>query len=378
MTRDIEDRLRDAFTAGAELVSPESLAPALSPAAVQRRRGLRGLPILAAAAVAAVLTAVVLVSNLIAVPAPVSNPAPHPADGNEELRRLAARIARLPDDQGAYWYKSELSDTLIRVRAGGRTFNAKVSSTSVLWVPRDPKDPVQTQNREPILSPATPADERAWRAAGSPGKVQRVCTPGTRAADCVKLPMLAKDTACQYTRDVAPDQGPGATALGGYTPAQILALPADEKGLREWLRAEAAKKDKGVTPPLEEVIAGSRFLLSKPLRPAVRATVLRLLADLPTTAVRGVVRDPLSREGLAVDFGEGKRYFREFGEDDEVIEDHSTVLDPATGEILAEVTKAGEDTVGLSKGQTVDSQTWTPTTGWTDDRPERPRNCRRL
>ncbi|MFF0866908.1 hypothetical protein ACFYUV_34465 [Nonomuraea sp. NPDC003560] len=129
---------------------------------------------------------------------------------------------------------------------------------------------------------------------------------------------------------------------------------------------------------VQDAFAGSRFLLSKPLRPAVRATVLRLLADLPTTAVRGVVRDPLSREGLAVDFGEGKRYFREFGEDDEVIEDHTTVLDPATGEILAEVTKAGEDAVGLSEGQTVDSQTWTPTTGWTDDRPERPRNCRRL
>ncbi|MEU1388022.1 MULTISPECIES: hypothetical protein [unclassified Nonomuraea] len=115
-----------------------------------------------------------------------------------------------------------------------------------------------------------------------------------------------------------------------------------------------------------------------PLRPAVRATVLRLLADLPTTDVRGVIRDPLSREGLAVDFDKGKRYFMEFGTDDEVTEDHTTVLDPATGEILAEVTKAGEDTVGLSKGQTVNSQTWTPTTGWTDDRPQRPQNCRRL
>ncbi|MEU1722503.1 CU044_5270 family protein [Nonomuraea sp. NPDC005692] len=378
MTRNIEDRLRDAFTAGAELVSPESLAPVASPAPVQRRRGLRGLPILAAAAVAVVLTAVVLVSNLIAVPAPVSNPAPPPADGNEALRRLAARVARLPDDHGVYWHRSLLNDTLIRVRAGGRTFNAKVSSKSELWLPRDPKDPVQTQNGEPILSPATPADERAWQAAGSPGKVERVCTSGTRAVDCVKLPMLARNRVCQYTRDVAPSRGPGADALGRYTTAEILALPADEKGLREWLRAEAAKEDEGRTRPPEEVVAGSRFLLSTPLRPAVRATVLRLLADLPTTGVRGMVEDPLSREGLAVDFDKGNRYFREFGEDDEVTEDHTTVLDPATGEILAQVTRAGEDTVGLPKGQVVDSQTWTPTTRWTDDRPERPRNCRRL
>jgi hypothetical protein len=54
------------------------------------------------------------------------------------------------------------------------------------------------------------------------------------------------------------------------------------------------------------------------------------------------------------------------------------ILDALTGEILAAVTKAGESTVGLAKGEVVDSEVWTSATGWTDDRPKRPGNCRRV
>ncbi|SPL90029.1 unnamed protein product [[Actinomadura] parvosata subsp. kistnae] len=77
-----------------------------------------------------------------------------------------------------------------------------------------------------------------------------------------------------------------------------------------------------------------------------------------------------------MDFTKGSHYSAEFGEDDEVTEDHTTILDPMTGEILAEVTKAGEDTVGLPKGTIMTSMVWMPATGWTDDRPERPEGCR--
>ncbi|MEU8102259.1 hypothetical protein AB0C18_00885 [Nonomuraea muscovyensis] len=374
MTRNVEDRLRDAFTAGAELVSPESLGPV----AVRPRRGLRGLPVLAAAAVAVILAVVALVSKEIAVPTPPSPSVLAPSDGNEALRRLAAQVARLPDDRGAYWRRSLVNDHLIRVQAGGRTFNAWVSSRTELWLPRDSKDPVQTQNGEPVLRPATPADERAWQAAGSPVTVQRVCAPGTKAADCVKLPIRAETRDCQYTHEVTPDHGPGAHPLGGYTLAEISALPADDKGLREWLRARWESREAKTGQELEEAIADSHFLLAMPIRPAARAAVLRLLADLPTTSVRGPAKDPLGRGGLAVDFNKDIKSFREFGEDDEVTEDHTTILNPSTGEILAKVTKAGESTVGLSKGEIAASEVWTSVTGWTDERPKRPGNCRRL
>ncbi|MCP2351570.1 hypothetical protein [Nonomuraea roseoviolacea] len=380
MTRSVEDRLRDAFSAGAELVSPEKLGPVAHPAAIRPRRGVRGLPVLTAAAVVVILAVVALVAKVIAVPAPVSPPVLAPSDGNEALRRLAAQVARLPEDRGAYWRRSMRTDALVRVQAGGRAFNAVASWTTELWLPRDPKDLVQTQNGEPNLRPATPADERAWRAAGSPAKVQRVCTPGTRAADCVKLPMRAKRTDCWYTRGVTPDHGPAAHPLGPYTLAEISALPADDKGLRAWLRArwEADRTKRATARTEEAALADSRFLLTTPLTPAARAAVLRLLADLPTTSVLGPAKDPLGRGGLAVDLTKGSEYSGEFGEDDEVTEDHTTVLDPLTGEILADVTKAGESTVGLAEGGIMSAMIYTPDTGWTDDRPKPPANCRRV
>ncbi|MGW3345934.1 hypothetical protein ACWDA3_21695 [Nonomuraea rubra] len=380
MTRSVEDRLRDAFSAGAELVRPESLGPVADPVTIRARRGFRGLPVLTAAAVAAILAVVALVTNVIIPSALVAPPVLAPSDGNEALRRLAAQVARLPDERGAYWRRSLVRDSLIRVQAGGRAFNAVVSSRTELWLPRDLKDPVQTQDGEPSLRPATAADERVWRAAGSPGKVQRVCTPGTKAADCLKLPIRVESKDCQYTHEVAPDHGSGAQPLGPYTPAEIWALPADDKGVRAWLRArwESSRAKTGTARTLEETMAGSVGLLATPLTPGARAAILRLLADLPTTSVRGPAEDPLGRSGLAVDFDKGSAYFREFGTDDEVTEDHTTILDPLTGEILAKVTKAGESTVGLAKGQTVDSEVWTSVTGWTDDRPKPPGNCRRL
>ncbi|WP_345574554.1 hypothetical protein [Nonomuraea rosea] len=335
---------------------------------------------LTAAAVVVILAVVALVSKMIAVPAPVPPPVLVPSAGNQALRQLAAQVVRLPDDRGAYWHRSLENDYLIRVQAGGRAFNAVASSRTEVWLPRDLKNPVQTQGGEPSLRPATPADERVWRAGGSPAKVQRVCTPGTKAADCVKLPIRAESRDCQYTHEVMPEHGPGAHPLRPYTLAEISALPADDKGLRAWLRArwETNRAKAETTQTLEDAIANSDALLATPLTPAARAAVLRLLADLPTTNVRGPVKDPLGRSGLAVDFDKGSEYFREFGEDDEVAEDHTTILDPLTGEILAKVTKAGESTVGLAKGGTMDSEIWTSVTGWTDNRPKRPGNCRRL
>jgi hypothetical protein len=379
MTRSVEDRLRDAFTAGAELVLPESLGPVADTVAIRPRRAFWRLPVLTAATVVALVAVVALVSKMI-VPAPVSPPVLMPSDGNEALRQLAAQVARLPDDQGVYWRQSLENDTLIRVHAGRRAFNAVVSSRRELWLPRDVKNPVQTQGGEPSLRPATPADERAWRAAGSPAEVQRLCTPGTKAADCPKLPIGAESRNCQYTYGVAPDHGPGAHPLGPYTLAEISALPADDKGLLAWLRArwESDRGKINTARKLEEAIAGSKTLLAMPLTPAARAAVLRLLAGLPTTSVRGPAKDSLGRSGLAVDFDKGTKSFREFGEDDEVAEDHTIILDPLTGEILAAVTKAGESTVGLAKGEIVDSEVWTSATGWTDDRPKRPGNCRRV
>lgn len=335
-------------------------------------RRLRGWTVGAAVATIAVVTAVVtLVSNLAAVPPTVLVP-PH---GKDALLRLADDVARLPDESGAYWHRPLLNTGLVRVRAGDETFNLLSASRVDLWQPRDPQDPVQARSRKEYARPATPADERAWRAAGSPSVVQRVCTPGTPAKSCEKVRLRTEPSECVYTRAVEPRGVFGDRRLAELTLAELAALPADAGQLRERLRAYW-KADPG-RKSFEEFLSGASSLLEMPVRPAVRAAALRVLAELPTTDVGGPIIDPLGRPGLAVAFVKSEGFSAQFGADDEVAERYTTILDSRTGTVLvAHASTAAESTEGLAEGTFLHYTAWAREAGWTDDRPARPRGCR--
>ncbi|MFJ2028563.1 CU044_5270 family protein [Streptosporangium sp. NPDC087985] len=338
------------------------------------RRGLAwGWTLGAAAATVAVIMAVAtLVSNVTAAPAPVLVP----AGGNDALLRLADQVAKLPDEGGDYWRRPLLNNGLIRVRAGGETFNVLSSSRIDLWQPRDPRDPVQVEQWELSVRPATPADERAWRAAGSPVTVQRVCTPGTRAGDCTEVRLRSKPSGCVYTRAAEPGGVLGDRRLGELTLADLAALPGDAGQLREKLRTFwKTRQDSQSKDSFEEFLSTSSALLELPVRPSVRAAALRLLAGLPTTNVRGSITDPLGRPGIAVTFVKSEGFFAEFGTD-QVAERYTTILDPRTGTVLAHSSIAAESVEGLAKGTFMHYQAWAPEAGWTSERPERPRGCR--
>ncbi|WP_188191007.1 CU044_5270 family protein [Nonomuraea sp. SYSU D8015] len=328
----------------------------------------------AAAATIAIVTAVItLVSNL--APAPPTVLTPPPVTGKDALLRLADDVARLPDETGAYWRRPLLNTYLLRVRAGDETFNVLSVKRVDLWEPSDPRDPVQVRSRMEYVRPATPADERAWRAAGSPPVVQRVCTPGTAAKDCSKERLRTEPSQCVYTRAVNPGGVFSDLRLGALTLADLAALPADPAKLREWLRTRW--KAEGKRETFEEFLPVSYALLHMPVRPAVRAAVLRLLADLPTTKVGGSITDPLGRPGLAVAFVKSEGFTTVFGSDDEVAERYTTILDPRTGAVLtADAAIAAESAEGLAKGTFMHYTAWAPEAGWTDDRPSRPRDCR--
>lgn len=253
-------------------------------------------------------------------------------------------------------------------------FNVLYASRVDLWQPRDPDDPVQVRQRQEYVRPATPADERVWQAAGSPSAVQRVCTPGTPAKQCGKLRMGSEPSSCVYTR--ATETGVfGDRRLGELTLADLAALPTDVNGLRERLRRqwEAGERHES----FEEFLPGASALLEMPIGPKVRAAVLRLLAGLPTTTVRGTVEDPLGRRGLAVTFVKSEGFTTQFGADDEVAERYVNILDPRAGTVLAaNVSIAAESTEGLAEGTYLYYAAWAPEAGWTDDRPEQPRGCK--
>ncbi|MFF4198087.1 CU044_5270 family protein [Nonomuraea sp. NPDC001831] len=340
------------------------------------RRGLTWGWTLGAAAttIAVVMAVVTLVSNMTAVPPTVLAP---PA-GNDALLQLADRVAKLPDERGDYWRRPLLNNGLIRVRAGGETFNVLSSSRIDLWQPRDPGDPVQAEQRQQFVRPATEADERAWRAAGSPVTVQRVCTPGGMAGDCAKVQLRSKPSQCVYTRAAEPGGVLGDRRLGELTLADLAALPGDAEQLREKLRTYwKTRKASRPKESFEEFLSTSSHLLELPVKPSVRAATLRLLAGLPTTKVRGSITDPLGRTGIEVTFIKSEGFTAGFGTDDEVAQRYTTILDPRTGTVLAvDVAIAAESTEGLAKGTFMDYQAWAPEAGWTSERPERPRGCR--
>lgn len=327
----------------------------------------------AAATVVVVMAVVTLVSNVTTVPEPVLVPS---AGGNDDLLRLADQIAKLPDEGGDYWRRPLLNNGLMRVRAGGETFNVLYSSRIDLWQPSDPRDPVHVEQWQQYVRPATRADERAWRAAGSPATVQRVCTPGTRAGDCAKVRLRSKPSQCVYTRAAEPGGVLGDSRLGELTLADLAALPGDAGQLREKLRTYWKNGQDGHST-FEEFLSSSSALLELPVSPEVRAATLRLLAGLPTTKVLGPVTDPLGRAGIEVTFVKSEGFSAEFGTDDEVAERFATILDPRTGTVLTgNAGIAAESTEGLAKGTFMNYQAWAPEAGWTGERPERPSGCR--
>ncbi|MFC4116451.1 hypothetical protein [Nonomuraea zeae] len=229
------------------------------------------------------------------------------------------------------------------------------------------------EQRQQFVRPATEADERAWRAAGSPVKVQRVCAPGTRSGDCAKVQMRFKPSQCVYTRAVEQGRVPG-SRLSGLTLADLAALPGDTGQLREKLRTYwKTRKPSQLRMSFDNFLPTSSALLELPVKPSVRAATLRLLAGLPTTKVRGSITDPLGRPGIEVTFRQSALFFDEFGTDDEVLMRYTTILDPRTGTVLATTAIAVESTEGLATGTLMEYQAWAPEAGWTS---ERPRGCR--
>lgn len=338
------------------------------------RRGLAwGWTLGAAATTIAVVMAVVTLVSVTAVPAPMLAP----AGGNDALLRLADQIAKLPDERGDYWRRPLLTNELIRVSAGGETFNVLSSSRIDLWQPRDPGDPVQAEQWQLFVRPATEADERAWRAAGSPVTVQRpVCTG---VGDCAKVRLRSKPSQCVYARAAEPGGVLGDARLGELTLTDLAALPGDAEQLREKLRTYWKIRNDSRQPKVsfEQFLATSSALLELPVKPSVRAAALRLLAGLPTTKVRGSITDPLGRAGIEVTFIKSEGFTAEFGTDDEVAQRYTTILDPHTGTVLAtNVEIAAESTEGLAKGTFMYYQAWAPEAGWTSERPKRPRGCR--
>ena len=265
------------------------------------------------------------------------------------LLAAATSAANTPAD-GAYWVRNSVTGKQ-RVEPGGK-YTLEMTTVLETWVSQVPGKPTWFINQNLGIKPATPQDEEAWRAAGSPHSWTYPGTTVTKRGKSVK------------TRSVTLQSKPGepvTTRVDGeetdssvgkpMTRAALSELPTAPDGLRDYLKTVIAKQWGAeyahVDVNAELYQTGMHIIMDLPAPPDVRAAAFRMLASLPGVKAEGEVTDPLGRTGQAVSLphsnGEGR-----------------LIMNTATGEPLAFVTTI-KDTrffVAIKKA------------GWTDDKPD--------
>ncbi|MFI6179163.1 CU044_5270 family protein [Nonomuraea sp. NPDC051191] len=317
-------------------------APRALPDGGRSRGRRRRWPLVGAtlAGAAAVTVAATFLTAPSTPPAPSASAVPARLSAGEILLAAAHSVTPATGD-GAYWMRDGVVGRY--ERAPGGHYTLKTSRSVELWLPKAAGRPTWVIRQDLGAHPATPEDETAWRAAGSPRTW--TLSGGTPA---VKL------QADPGERDaVRDDSGKTLTLLGTpMTPATLNALPTTPDGLRHTLERIVSKgygKER-VDMNAQLFETGVRLVMNFPTSPEVRAATYRMLAALPGASAESEATDPLGRMGQAVSRpgGPGERY--------------RFVVDTATGRPLAL-----ESTIGQDR-----SYEAIRTAAWTDAEPRLP------
>lgn len=363
-----------------ELYAPPAPAPAHEVAAARARfdaatRTRRSRPrwVLPGAGLAAVAAAAAVTVALSGTPsrAPVT-PAGPPSSARTVLLNAALLADRQPVTTGRYWHVDSRIQWIQKVRDGGYL----IADTSRMesWAAGSG----QAVGRVRYLGarPARPADEAAWRRAGSPHVFRTV--EGKRTTTSPEREVTTRGADALTGMGVAVEAGVG----------RLREAPADPGRLRTWLLAlphspltsrpvhvgkirPGAPIPSAPPPPSKAqvdhwlFVQGSDLILYAPVTPQVRAAAFRMLAALPGVTAAGTVHDADGRRGTAVAMGE-----IDPGDRPEAIQQR-LVIDPANGRALAyEEVVLGRNIIypALAAG-TIASSTTVRTAGWTDASP---------
>ncbi|WP_055586832.1 CU044_5270 family protein [Peterkaempfera griseoplana] len=268
--------------------------------------------------------------------APAGTPGGSALDGRSVLLAAADVVAHSPAASGAYWTQRSIDQRTWPVTGGYRVVARTLLET---WVSRDgSRSWFGTQDLG--AAPATAADLRKWRQAGSP---ETFTVPAS--SEGAAMTLSARRGA--LTAHPLLPHAPAVINFGGcsFSPAGSLALPAGGEALSARLRACSAAGEKiplpGASGPkvLHPELWGGLvdLLTSWPVSPATRATAYRLLAAQAQVRSLGPATDPLGRAGtqLLVAEGAGIRL----------------VVDTRTGQVLSgqknPATPAGQSSAAL-------------------------------
>jgi hypothetical protein len=199
--------------------------------------------------------------------------------------------------------------------------------------------------------PVGPQDEAVWRKAGSP---QRFRFRGGLWQSMAPGPV--------HTRQVGPDEAFFAGPI--RKPTELAALPSDPQALKKVL-LDRRPASLAQEPPTEYLFfTGASMSMETPLKPEIRASLLRMMAGLPGITSLGRSTDSQGRTGTAV-----AMTIRTGASETSLVR---LIIDTATGMPLEQdVTIASTTAAGpgsLHSGQTL-AETTLDSTNWTNTHP---------
>ncbi|WP_214412114.1 CU044_5270 family protein [Sphaerisporangium fuscum] len=340
----------------------------------RRRRGWIGAVAASVATVSVIGLATVprLVGGDVSTGRLLGGPAAHALDA------AADRAAAQPARSGRYWHtRGYILDEEIIGPPGGR-YRVKTRVEASRWAPRDPATALVLAESGLPTTPASAADTRAWRRAGSP----KLCGDDT---DCGNDTAPLGRTRYMFMQSNWPYREEGLPLPVN----ELLALPQDPVALKErllsfWPAYHASMADwpspfpgYSLRPRKDDWLRDLSLDLLQygPISPGTRAALYRLVAGSPGTRFLGQVRDVTGRQGVAVGWttneadGQSERQLVVDESDGSLLAVQNVVVKP-----LSKDPQGQPGLAGLPAGTVYHALVY-ERSGWTESPPKLPARC---
>jgi len=299
-----------AAAAKARLALGERGSRAPRPGRHSRRALLLGAGLPVAAAAVQAPSPVPAPAHAGPVPAPAhAGPVPAPAhagssDGREILLMAARTVARAAQHAPArYWVTSGTVGNFRRVGPADDPYLVLEEVGIQYWAARSPHDPSPSLSQALRVSPASPADQAAWRRDGSPtvwkdvGQDTSLAYPDGETSG--KMTPLSAVPGKLTAMSAAYGAPPFVVGDEARSLRQLLALPADPVKLKQLLLTGWSHYMPGGSQS-SYLLQAVPPVLQMPVTPAVRSGLYRMLATMPGMRSLGVIKDVTGKQGVAV------------------------------------------------------------------------------
>ncbi|GAA5047682.1 hypothetical protein HNP84_000323 [Thermocatellispora tengchongensis] len=292
-------------------------------------------------------------------------------NARDVLLAAAHQAARQPDRTGKWWRTVQVGRTLFHAKDGDYTVVEQQRTES--WTPSATGGEQYGITRSLGARPATPEDEEAWRAAGSPEKIP-VAVPD-KGGPGRELTLSTRPGKERIDHSPLVD-GDKVFWLGrNVTMKDLRGLPDDPAELKRLLLSSYGGHgtESSSDPASEEewlfaVTIG--MITDMPVTPNVRAAAFRMLAELDGVKVIDQVTDAEGRTGTAVAIEQAVK-MKVTDEKPSGVLQTRLVFDKETGQALARetvVVEPGGFQAGFEPG-TVWNSSAVIEAGWTDTDP---------